>query len=489
MTSTYSLTGLLCALLLSSLTTAAAVDTAATQQFLKAEPYEALAGGETTYQGKIDRNILSHPSANLSFDKRLDFRLGDSVFRKLWVSSPSSTTASDGLGPLYNARACQQCHIRDGRGHTPENAGDNAISMFLRLSIPAQTEQQKRLLEQGRIGTIPEPTYGGQLQDFAVTGLAAEGQMQILWQEQIVTLADGTEVSLRRPEYSITDLSYGPLHPQTRLSPRIAPPMTGLGLLEAIPTSDILSQEDPNDIDDDGISGRANRVWDSQQQQVVPGRFGWKAGNPTLLQQNSGAFNGDIGISTTLKTDPYGDCTNQQPTCRQQPHGNTPAQDDLEASHAMSELLLFYTRNLAVPARRDVNLPEVLAGKKLFYTSGCQSCHRPKYRTGDHASMPEQSGQLIWPYTDLLLHDMGEGLADNRPEFAASGREWRTPPLWGIGLTQIANGHTQYLHDGRARNLLEAILWHGGEAEPARNQVINMSSKERGQLLRFLESL
>lgn len=488
MTSTYSLIGLLSTLLWCSLT-AAAVDTAPARQFLRAEPNEAFAGGGTTYTGKVDRNVLSHPSANISFERRLDFRIGDSVFRKLWVSSPSSTTASDGLGPLYNARACQQCHIRDGRGHTPESAEDNSISMFLRLSIPPQTAQQQRLLEQGRIGAIPEPTYGGQLQDFAVPGLASEGTMTIRWQEQIVTLADGTEVSLRRPDYSVSNLNYGPLHPQTMLSPRVAPPMTGLGLLEAISDNDILSYADPDDQDGDGISGRPNRVWDSQQQQLVTGRFGWKAGNPTLLQQNSGAFNSDIGISTILKADPYGDCTDQQTACRQQPHGNTPAQDNLEASHTMSELLLFYTRNLAVPARRDINNPDVLAGKALFYQTGCHSCHRPKYRTGDHASMPEQSDQLIWPYTDLLLHDMGEGLADHRPEFAASGYEWRTPPLWGIGLTQIANGHTQFLHDGRARNLLEAILWHGGEAEPARNQVINMSSTERGQLLRFLESL
>lgn len=489
MTSTYRQTGLLCALLLSCVTAASANDTAPAQQFLKAEPSEALAGGSTTYQGKIDRNVLSHPSANISFDKRLDFRLGDSVFRKLWVSSPSSTTASDGLGPLYNARACQQCHIRDGRGHTPEGPEDNAISMFLRLSIPPQNSHQQQLLEQGRVGTIPEPTYGNQLQDFAVTGLAAEGQMQIQWQEQTVTLADGTAVSLRRPEYSITDLNYGPLHPQTLLSPRIAPPMTGLGLLEAISDADILKHADPDDNDGDGISGRPNRVWDSQMQQVVLGRFGWKAGNPTLLQQNSGAFNGDIGISTILKTDPYGDCTEQQANCRQMPNGNTPAQDHLEASHAMSDLLLFYVRNLAVPARREMNNPDVLAGKKLFYTIGCHRCHTPKYRTANRPDLPEQSNQLIWPYTDLLLHDMGEGLADNRPEFAATGREWRTPPLWGIGLTQTVSGHTQFLHDGRARTLLEAILWHGGEAEQSRHQVINMSSTERAQLLRFLESL
>ena len=462
-----------------------------TDRFTVIEPGEHLPGGSTTYTGKTDRNVFSQPAANISFNQRMEFRLGDSIFRKLWVSSPSSTTASDGLGPLYNARSCEGCHIRDGRGHPPESnwPDDNAVSMLLRLSIPPQDSEQQKLLDSGRAGVIPEPTYGEQLQDFAVTGLAAEGRMQISYSEHPVTLADGTQVRLQKPTYRITGLNYGSLHPETMISPRVAPAMIGLGLLEAIPEQTILALADPDDKNQDGISGRPNQVWDRENNRPALGRFGWKAGNPTLNQQNNGAFNGDIGISTPTRSSVWGDCTEQQPDCLQQPHGNTPAQDNREASQAMVKMLLFYTRNLAVPVRRGADKPEVLAGKQLFHQSGCAQCHEPSYQTGQRADMPGQSNQLIWPYTDLLLHDMGEGLADNRPEYAADGREWKTPPLWGIGLTRIVSGHSRFLHDGRARNLLEAILWHGGEAEQARQAVIDMNATDRKYLISFLESL
>ena len=466
-------------------------DLSPTRQFVAVEPGEVMQGGATTHFKKADRNAFSYPAANMKFSSQLDFSLGNGIFRKLWVSSPSSTTASDGLGPLYNARSCERCHLNDGRGHAPVDnwPEDNAISMFLRLSIPPQSTEQKALLNNHRIGVIPEPTYGGQLQDFAVTGMPAEGRMTINYADLPVRFSDGSVVTLRKPAYSITDTQYGPLHPETMISPRVAPPMIGLGLLEAIAERDILSMADPEDQNNDGISGRANRVWDDRQQAVVTGRFGWKAGNPSLHQQNNGAFNGDIGISTPSHSNPYGDCTVEQQLCLKQPNGDTPAQDNREASQIMVDLILFYTRNLAVPARRHAEQEETLAGKKLFYQSGCIDCHRPKFRTADNHEQPELSGQLIWPYSDLLLHDMGEGLADNRPEFSASGREWRTPPLWGIGLTKAVNGHTQFLHDGRARSLMEAILWHGGEAEAAKQRVINMNTTERRYLIQFLESL
>ena len=214
-----------------------------------------------------------------------------------------------------------------------------------------------------------------------------------------------------------------------------------------------------------------------------------ETGNPTLNQQNNGAFNGDIGISTPYRPDASGDCTVNQQDCLKLPNGDTAAQDGVEASHQMTDLVLFYSHNLALPARRNVDKPKVLAGKRVFYESGCIQCHRAKFITAKRSDIPEQSGQLIWPYTDLLLHDMGAGLADNRPEFAASGREWRTPPLWGIGLTRVVSGHTNFLHDGRARSLLEAVLWHGGEAEQAKQAVINMPKQQRYHLIQFLESL
>jgi len=462
-----------------------------TIDFSTAEAGEQFPGGTTSHRKRHNKNAFSHPSANMAFEKQLDFRVGNGVFKKIWVSSPSSTTASDGLGPLYNARSCKRCHIRDGRGHAPDGnfPDDIAVSMFLRLSIPPQTDEQRQALADSRQAVIPEPTYGGQLQDFAVQGLPIEGRMHIEYREQIVQLSDGEQVSLRVPSYSVTDLGFGPMHPQTMLSPRIAPPMIGLGLLEAIPEAAIRAGEDPDDRDGDGISGRANTVWNNETERTELGRFGWKAGMPTLSQQNNSAFNGDIGISNVFFTSPAGDCTANQPVCLNAPNGNTPAQDNLEASKLMSSLLLFYTQNLAVPARRNVNAPEVLAGKKVFYDAGCTSCHTPKFHTASDNVSAEQRNQLIWPYSDLLLHDMGEGLADHRPEYQANGREWRTPPLWGIGLTKIVNEKSNFMHDGRARTLLEAILWHGGEAEASKQAVVAMPRQDRTNLIRFLESL
>ena len=462
-----------------------------TADFSRPEAFERLPAGAATSTKIDNRDAFSHPSANMAFERQFDFRVGNGIFRKLWVSSPASTTASDGLGPLFNARSCQRCHLKDGRGHPPAAnwPDDGATSMFLRLSVPPQNAEERALLESGRQAVIPEPTYGRQLQDVAIQGHAGEGRMHIAYEEVPVELADGEVVTLRKPTYSVTDLGYGPMHPEVMLSPRVAQPMIGLGLLEAIAEEDILANADPEDRDGDGISGRPNWVWDDEAQELRLGRFGWKASNPSIRQQSAHAFSGDIGISNPIAPAAWGDCTEAQAFCRNAPDGNTAAQDGLEASNEVFDLVVFYSLNLAVPARRDIDDPDVLAGKKLFYESGCIACHRPKYVTRRDESLPEQSFQLIWPYTDLLLHDMGPGLADERPEGLADGREWRTPPLWGIGLTETVNGHTFFLHDGRARNLLEAILWHGGEAEAAKQEVVSMDKEERTQLLRFLNSL
>lgn len=464
----------------------------AVPDFTQSEPGERYAGGRGTYLKRIDKRVFTHPVRNLPFDQQLDFRVGQGIFKKLWVSAPTATTASDGLGPVYNARACRQCHVNNGRGHAP-NANwpdDNAVSMFLRLSIPPRNDDEKALLASGKQGVIPEPTYGGQLQDLAVPGLAAEGRMHIKYTEQVVTLADGDQVSLRKPSYSITELQYGPLHPETQISPRVAPPMIGLGLLEAIPADTLKVMEDPDDRNGDGISGRANKAWNGDTKRVELGRFGWKAGHASLNQQNNSALHGDIGISNPDFHSPYGDCTEAQQRCLKMPHGNTKRHDGFEASRQMTDMMLLYTRNLAVPARRNESNPKVLAGKKVFYDTGCQQCHRAKYTLiTDPADASNTKAHTIWPYSDLLLHDMGEGLADHRAEFNANGREWRTAPLWGIGLNKTVTGHTQFLHDGRARSLLEAILWHGGEAQTARDAVIQLSTEDRQHLIRFLESL
>jgi CxxC motif-containing protein (DUF1111 family) len=294
---------------------------------------------------------------------------------------------------------------------------------------------------------------------------------------------------LRRPEIRLAELGYGPLHPDAMLSARVAPQMIGLGLLEAIPTADILALADPDDADGDGISGRPSIVWSVEFGQPMLGRFGHKAGQPTIRQQSAGAFAGDIGIATPLFPDPWGDCTAAQPACRGARHGDDAGQGGFEVDAEGLDLVTVYSRNLGVPARRDADDPQVLRGRALFHDTGCTGCHRPAFVTHRLTDRPEHSFQLIWPYTDLLLHDMGEGLADNRPDGRATGREWRTAPLWGIGLTEQVGGRAAFLHDGRARTLLEAVLWHGGEAQAARDGVVAMSAADRAALIRYLESL
>ncbi len=451
-------------------------------RFTKAEPGEARSGGAATVR-KTDQNAFSLPSANLPPSRRVDFSVGNSFFRNPWVIAPATTTARDGLGPLFNTNACQNCHIKDGRGHPPTPGASNAVSMLVRLSIP-DTPAYAKLIEQ--VGIVPEPVYGGQFQDMAIPGVTPEGKVRVDYTPVPVHFKDGTEVELRKPLLQITQLGYGPMHPDTRFSARVAPPMIGLGLLEAIPEEAILANAAAQAKAKNGINGRPNQAWDDELQKTVMGRFGWKAGQPNLNQQNVHAFSGDMGLTTSLR--PFDDCTDAQTACKQAPSGNGP-DGEPEVSDNILRLVLFYSRNLAVPARRGVNDAEVIAGKNLFFQAGCDSCHTPKYTTAANAAEPELANQVIRPYSDLLLHDMGDGLADNRTEFQASGRDWRTPPLWGIGLTQAVSGHTQFLHDGRARNLLEAVLWHGGEATAAQQQVLSFNAEQRAALLAFLNSL
>ena len=458
--------------------------------FSAPEPDEDAPGGAATSRRAANRSAFSHPSATLSFAQQLDFRVGDGIFRKLWVSAPSSTASSDGLGPLYNARSCQSCHLKDGRGHPAEGRwpdGDGT-SMLFRVSVPPRTDEERLRVEEGRDTVIPEPTYGAQLQGFAIQGHLPEARVRITYQDHPVALRNGPTVRLRRPAYRIVDVGYGPLHREALLSPRIAPPMIGLGLLELVDDKDILARADAEDRDGDGISGRPNHVWSPEQGQPTLGRFGWKAARATIADQAAGAFSGDMGLSTELLPSPGGDCTPAQAVCLAAPNGAGPP-PGVEVVPTMFDLVVFYARNLAVPTRRHADAPDVLRGKHVFYQAGCPACHTPKYVTRAAPERPELSGQLIWPYTDLLLHDMGPELADGRPEGRATGQEWRTAPLWGIGLTSVVSGHTRFLHDGRARSLLEAVLWHGGEAEAAKQRVVGMTHGEREALLAFLGSL
>ncbi|MCB9729590.1 MAG: thiol oxidoreductase [Deltaproteobacteria bacterium] len=437
------------------------------------DPDEWLPGGATTNTLLFGSNAFTRPAENITPEHALLFYSGNSAFNQSWVQAPASTTGHDGLGPVFNARSCAACHFKDGRGRPPERADEAFLGLLLRLSVPGSGPHGEPL---------PEPTYGGQLQPFAIGGVPAEGTPVVTWQEVPGTYADGTPYALLEPSYRIDALAYGPMDPEVRVSPRVAPATIGLGLLEAIPDARLAELEDPDDADGDGISGRRNRVWDVELEQVVTGRFGWKAEQPTIRQQSAGAFAGDIGITSPM----FGadDCTEAQPDCR-----SAFAEEGPELDDALLDRVELYGRLLAVPSRQAHARPEVLRGKALFARAGCGGCHVASHRTSPDAALEELRDQKIWPYTDLLLHDMGEALSDGRPSFDAEGAEWRTPPLWGLRFNVTVNGHDRLLHDGRARGVAEAILWHGGEAEASREAFRALDASQRAALIAFVESL
>ena len=329
---------------------------------------------------------------------------------------------------------------------------------------------------------LPDPNYGGQFQDQAIDGVLPEGEIIVTYEAITGTFADGTSYSLRQPTYTFTNLNYGPMHDDVMMSPRVANQMIGLGLLEAIAEETLLAMADPDDADGDGISGRVNIVWDYVNNTQAVGRFGWKANQPSLLQQVAGAFLGDIGITTHVF--PNVNCSAVQIECQDALNGGVHEIDDDDLMK-----VVIYSSSLAVPMQRNWDGPQVQQGQQIFEDINCDACHIPTIETGTHPQFDVYSNQTIHPYTDLLLHDMGEGLADSRPDFDATGTEWRTPPLWGIGLIETVNGHTYYLHDGRARNLTEAIIWHGGEGAASRDAFLELNEEQRAAVIAFLESL
>ncbi len=426
-----------------------------------------LSGGETTVFSNTTK-AFSFPAPNLAgaqFDKHLD---GDLAFEAEFVSAPAAVNR--GLGPIFNNNTCVVCHPADGRGRAPL-PGENLVSALVRVSVPGSDPAVPN-------APRPVPGFGTQIADKAIFGVLPEASVRVTYTEETHSFADGSVYSLRRPTYILED-PYQPLPSDILLSPRVALPVFGRGLLEALDESTILALADPNDADGDGISGRPNYVWDFINQRQALGRFGWKANQPSLLQQSAAAYNGDIGVTSPVF--PLESAAGQP-----QSDGLS---DEPEVDMQILEDVTFYTQTLAVPARRNVDDPRVLRGKKLFADAGCASCHVPSLQTGTLPDVPEVSQQRIQPYTDMLLHDMGEDLADGRPDFEATGSEWRTPPLWGIGLTRLVHDHFDLLHDGRARNLMEAIMWHGGEAEAAREFVRTLSVDDRQALIAFLESL
>lgn len=433
-------------------------------------------GGETTVF-IANSNAYSKPLANLPLTRRDGFFIGNAFFKNPWVTAPSSTTARDGLGPLFNTNACQSCHIKDGRGRPPIN-NEIMTSMLVRVSL----QQTDGAAVPQTTGIIADPSYGNQIQNRAIYGIDPEATVNIDWQQKEFTLNDDEVIKLRTPKIRFSNLAYGPLHENVAYSLRVAPAMIGIGLLELVPDAALVELEKKQSAGNDGVTGRRNQVWDIRLQKTVPGRFGWKAGQPTVRQQVAAAFAGDIGATSSMF--PQQPCTAKQMRCLESATGGDP-----EVSDEILEFVTFYSKTLAVPARRNLRNNDVQQGEKLFRDIGCNTCHVETLHTGVDKKFPELSNQIIHPYTDLLLHDMGPGLADKAGEFLAEGEEWRTPPLWGIGLLQIVNGHTNLLHDGRARNIEEAILWHGGEGESSRKRYAELSQKKREQVLKFINSL
>lgn len=438
----------------------------------KAPRRSELLGGQTTIFNTT-RNAFAQPAPGLERMQELFFFVGNSFFNQNWVTAPASTTARDGLGPLFNARSCASCHFKDGRGRPPEFDGEAPTGFLVRLGL------RDRDLT---YASLPEPHYGGQFQDTALEEIDEEGDFVLRYETIKGQFADGRPYELRKPTVEFRNLAYGDMHPEVQTSARVGSQLIGLGLLEAIPEARLLALADPNDSDGDGISGRPNYVWDIRSGQQVIGRFGWKANQPNILQQAATAFHGDLGITTSVF--PQQNCSPVQAACQRAIHGGEPeiSDDDLLK-------VVLYLSSLAVPAQRDFDDDAVQRGERVFNDIGCASCHVDTHETGIHPFIPALSQQKIHPFTDLLLHDMGEGLADNRDDFQATGSEWRTPPLWGIGMIEVVNRHSYYLHDGRARNLTEAILWHGGEAENAKKAFTELPLEEREALVAFLKSL
>ncbi len=453
----------------------------------EAQANQAYPGGQGSVDSKPFASFML-PMTTLNEKATTDFHAGKALAHQPWVKAPSSTTARDGLGPLYNARTCLACHINGGRGLLPNDGKTRLNQGIVRLSIPGVDHKH---------GVVAEPNYGDQLQsqstaiahqlglsEYGKNEVRPEANVYIDWIEQVFRYPDGESLLLRKPQLRFENLGYGEFHPDTLMSLRNAPALHGVGLLEQIPQAELLANIEKQQ-QSAHVSGRMNRVWNPEFRQMQAGRLGWKANKPTIKVQTAAAFQGDVGISSELF--PNQPCESKQHNCAEQKHGNDAT--GVEINNKLLDLVVHFTQNIGVPKARNMSKPAVMAGKSLFAEVGCVECHRPSYTTQKNVRFPALSEQQIWPYTDLLLHDMGEGLADNRPDFLASGREWKTPPLWGIGLSNKVNGSGQLLHDGRARNVEEAILWHGGEAEFSRQQYINLQRQQRLNLIKFVESI
>lgn len=424
-------------------------------------------GGSTTVDN-VTSLAFSQPAENLPDERLKDFFVGNSFFKNNWVQSPASAEARDGLGPHYIARSCSSCHLLDGRGKPP-NESEQPVSLLLKT----------RAWQKSSHSVTAHPELGEQLTIRAAYDQRPEAFIQIEYQTEEGRFTDGSSYQLRYPDYKITLASK--VDVPMIISPRVAPQVIGLGLLEAI-AEDTLKQWQSNSTE--GISGRINWVNEPQIGRKLPGRFGWKAAATSVMKQTAGALNNDIGITSSLFpiTDRDGEYN----------------EVEVEISDKLLKQLTFYSMTLAVPALRDDDVELFTEGQSLFRSAGCNECHIESTVTGSLPDFPELSQQSIHAYTDLLLHDMGKGLADqyfgDKPESETMEtkrfrQEWKTPPLWGIGLIKKVNGHSQLLHDGRARDINEAILWHGGEAELTKLHYLKMPKAKRAALLYFLNAI
>jgi CxxC motif-containing protein (DUF1111 family) len=431
---------------------------------------------------RLDAEAYTLPAPALSYRERETFLHGRSHFKRRWIA-PITFNGEWGLGPTFIQTRCSECHINNGRGGPPATAAEQLSTMLVRLSLPGVGEHG---------GPRPDPNYGEQFQNnalqaqevdlrYAYEKVPAEAELYLDWEERVVTLPDGEQVALRKPRLRIENLAFGPLGDGAMFSLRNTQPVFGLGLLEAVPEATLQSIAAQQRVQ--GLNGRINYVWDLVNKREAVGRFGWKAGQSSLMGQTAAAFLGDLGVTSKFLR--VNNCPPIQKACLIQDPANDP--EILDSDMDDFELWL---RGLAVPAPRQAGDPQVQRGARLFADVGCASCHTPQLRTADsYPAFPKLANRVFYPYSDLLLHDMGEELADDRPEFKASGRDWRTQPLWGVGLSKVVNGQTGLLHDARARNVLEAILWHGGEGAAARTAFSALSKTDRAALIQFVESI
>ncbi len=464
---------------------------------------EHLSGGQASTADNT-ADAFSERSINMTDVKRIaKFELGDDFFQNPWVAGSASTSSRDGLGGMFNNNACQDCHIRDGRGHAPDDGNDDFASILFRAARANINQEQKEAMLGSTMANVADSSVGGQLQQEAVTDVLAEVDLAVSYKSKTVAFADGFEVELRDPIWHLSSKRKDEGHDfdaDTVFSARIAPPMIGLGLLALIDENTIISQQDVDDSNNDGISGKANYVWSVKDQQVALGRFGWKAGQPSLIEQSAGAFVNDMGLTNQFHQDES--CLSHQLDCLETPNGNGDSVNNYnyEVSDTILDAIGFYSAHLSVPQRRNAYDDDVQRGKALFIEAGCADCHTQSYTTEYSPEHPELSVQVIFPYTDMLLHDMGADLADftidNTPasadilyEFLASATEWRTPPLWGLGRAKTVDPKATFLHDGRARTIMEAVLWHGGEARASKQAVLQFDANQRTDLLSFLQDL